>query len=99
MTEILEQKLTVELPTLLIDHRGSQVTTGHPGLEQFGYLGVPGTMDFGVTLRCPDDDPSQVSLTLRVLAARYEPPAGCSARALEIVNQVNHALIQHLTAQ
>ena len=99
MPEILEQRVTVDLPTLLVDARGSQVKTGHPGLETMGYLAIPGTMELGLRLRCPDDDPSRVTFDLRVLDAHYSPPEGCSQRALEICQRANLALTENLTGQ
>lgn len=94
--EIQEQKLTVDLPVLLVDARDSTVTAGHPGLETMGYLAVEGTMELGLTLGCEDDDPTQVTLNLRPLTAHYSPPPGCSTRALEIVRQANAALAERL---
>lgn len=95
--KIQEQKATMALPTMLIDSAGSSVQTIQPGLEQWGYLAVEGTLEYGLTLGCQDDDPSQVTVTLRLLSAHYSPPEGCSQRVLAIVNQVNAALAERLT--
>lgn len=97
--EIQEQKATVDLPVLLVDARGSTVRTTHPGLEQMGYLAIPGELEYGLTLGSEDSDPSQVTVTLRLLTARYSPPPGCSPRVLELVNRVNAALAHRLLGE
>lgn len=95
--EIQEQKLTAELPTLLIDRHATEVLTRAPGQKKAGYLAVPGTMEIGLTLDAKDADPSQVMVNVRLLSAHYSPPPGCSPAALKIVNQANRALADRLT--
>lgn len=97
MTRMTEQKLTVDLPTLLMDAEGQKLGTTHPGLEAFGYFAVPGELEFAVTVDSEPGDPSQVKMTLRLLSAHYSPPADCPPRALATVNRVNAALATRLT--
>lgn len=97
--EIQEQKYSADLPVLLVDSRGSQVKTGHLGLNEWGYLAVEGTLEYGLTLGCADSDPSQVTVTLRLLTAHYSPPPGCSPRVLELVNRVNRRLAERLLGE
>jgi len=99
MATIQAQKVTVDLPTLLVDSGGKSLGTMEPGLESMGYLAVPGTLDFAVDLDSRQDDPSRISLTLRLLAAHYSPPAEASPAVLETVNRVNAALAKRLTGQ
>lgn len=94
--EIQEQKMEVALPTLLMDARGSSVQAVQPGLETWGYLAVEGTLEYGLSLGCRDDDPSRVTVNLRLLTARYSPPAGASQQVLETVNQLNCRLAERL---
>lgn len=98
MARFPEQKLAVELPTLLMDSQGEKVGAGTPGLESMGYLAVPGSLEFGIRLDCEQDDPSRVNLSLRVLSAHYSPPADCPPKALETIHRVNVALTDRLSA-
>lgn len=97
MAEFPEQKLEVELPTLLMDYQGKSVGAGIPGLAQMGYLAVSGSLEFGIRLDCEQGDPSRVSLSLRVLSAHYSPPADCPPRALETIHHVNRELTERLS--
>lgn len=94
-----EQKLAVELPTLVMDFEGKKVGTGYPGVEAMDFLAVPGSLEFGIRLDCEQDDPSRVNLSLRVLSAHYSPPADCPPRALATIHQVNRALTQRLSGE
>lgn len=99
MAQISAQKMTADLPTLLVDSKGCCQGTQEPFLESMGYLAVPGTVEFAVDLGCQDDDPGSISLTLRLLAAHYSPPADASPAVLATVNRVNAALAERLTGQ
>lgn len=96
MAQIQAQKMTVDLPTLLVDSKGCCQGTTEPFLESMGYLAIPGTMDFAVDVDSRQDDPSQVRLTLRLLAAHYSPPAEASPAVLETVNRVNAEMARRL---
>lgn len=99
MPQMMAQKVTVELPTLLLDAEGQKSGTVVPGIEQFGYFAVPGELEFAVDVDCNKDDPSLVQLNLRLLSAHYSPPADCPPLGLETVNRVNAALAQRLSGQ
>lgn len=99
MATIQAQKVTVDLPTLLVDSKSCCQGTTEPFLESMGYLAIPGTLDLGVELDSPQNDPGSISLTLRLLAAHYSPPADCPPAVLATVNQVNAALAERLTGQ
>lgn len=99
MASIQAQKLTVDLPTLLMTQRGHCRGTTEPFLEMVGCWSVRGTLDFAVEVASHQDDPSQVSLTLRVLSGHYSPPADCPEAVLKAVNQVNADLAQWVSGQ
>lgn len=91
--EVSEQALTVDLPTILLDSRSARVTGRTvPGTEAFGYLAVEGTARVGLRLDSPDSDPSRLQMEIRLLEARYEPPADCSPKMLETILRLNSAL-------
>lgn len=96
--EIPEQALTLDLPTLLVDSRGS-VTQTRPGLESMGYLAAEGKVRVGLVMGCHENDPSQVTVTLRLLEASYAVPAGCSPKARETILKVNSALTARLLGE
>ena len=99
MTKIQPQKMTADLPTMLVDSRGHCQGMTEPFLESMGYLAIQGTLEFAVVLETPQDDPSAVQLTLRLLTAHYSPPADAPPAVLATVNQVNAALAERLTGQ
>lgn len=92
---IPDQKMTMELPTLLIDARGSKVLTAPRGLEQLGYLAVEGELEYALTLDS-GNDPTHLTVSARILRASYSPPADCSRRVLEIVTRVNANLAERI---
>lgn len=96
--EIPEQALELDLPTLLVDSRGS-VTQTHPGLESMGYLAAEGKVRVGLVMGCREDDPCQVTVTLRLLEASYSVPAGCSPKARETILRVNQELNARLLGE
>lgn len=97
--KISEQALTLDLPTLLVNSRGSVVTLRHPGLESMGYLAAEGKVRVGLVMGCHENEPSQVTVTLRLLEASYDVPAGCSPKARETILKVNSALNARLLGE
>lgn len=93
---IPEQALELDLPTILIDSEGKVQGTVPPGLEEWGCLSVPGTLRVGLRLDCPDSDPTRLQVLLRLLEARYEPPADCPPAVLETILNLNSALNDRL---
>lgn len=96
--EIPEQALELDLPTLLVDSAGS-AKQGYPGLEQMGYLAAEGKVRVGLVMGCREDDPCQVTVTLRLLEASYSVPAGCSPNARETILKVNAELNARLLGE
>ena len=90
--EIPEQAMELDLPTLLVDSAGSAVQLSYPGLTTMGYLAAEGKIRVGLVMGCRGDDPTQVTVTLRLLEARYAIPEGCSPRAQETILRVNQEL-------
>jgi hypothetical protein len=98
--EISEQVLTLDLPTLLVDPRTARVAmVTQPGVRSMGQWAVEGTASVGLNLGSEADDPSHLSVSFRLLAAHYSPPADCSREVLELVNRVNLHLSANLLGE
>ncbi len=97
--EIPEQAMELDLPTLLVDASGSAAQLGYPGVGVMGYLAAEGKVRVGLVMGCRDDDPTQVTVTLRLLEASYSVPAGCSPRARETILRVNQELNARLLGE
>lgn len=93
---IPEQALELDLPTVLMDARGKSIGTAPPGVESMGYLAVEGKARVGLRFDSPDSNPSHLSVSFRLLEARYEPPADCSPKAQETILRLNSALNDRL---
>lgn len=97
--ELAGQKLTIDLPTLLIDGRG-QVTMMPPGPEALEAMGpwylCRGEASVSLSLDAAADDPSRLVAHLVFLEAHYSPPADCPAAARALIHQVNADLSARL---
>jgi hypothetical protein len=98
--EVPEQVLTVDLPTILLDSRSARVTGRTvPGIEAMGYLAVEGMARVGLSLDSQDADPTRLQMEIRLLEARYEPPADCPPKVLETILRLNSALNDRLLGE
>lgn len=94
--EIPEQALMIDLPTLLVNQRTARVAVVPSGIRSMGEWAIEGTAQVGLSLGSEADDPSRLSVSLRLLTAHYSPPVDCPGTVLELVNRVNRDLAKRL---
>lgn len=95
--QMVEQKMELDLPTILMSRAGEIDSLTQPGVRIFGAWAAEGKAEIGVRFGAQNDDPTKLDLHFRILSMHYSPPADCPPWVVQRIGEVNATLAAELS--